>query len=140
MATSARSTGRALTLAAASLGLAATIAAGATLLAGAAAALLGAEPGTTYLRLLGPFVALGFGLGLIVPVMTAAMLSAVDRSRSGIAAGVLNGARQTGSLIGVALYGALIAGGRLVSGLHVALAISVALAFGVAVAGTHVRG
>ncbi|HEX4009155.1 MAG TPA: MFS transporter [Solirubrobacteraceae bacterium] len=99
---------------AAATGPRATIAAGAALMAAGAAALLGAGggagPDTPYVALLGPFVALGFGLGLIVAVMTAAMLGAVDRSRSGVAAGVLNSARQTGSLIGVALYGALIAG------------------------------
>jgi DHA2 family methylenomycin A resistance protein-like MFS transporter len=125
---------------AAAVGPRVTIAAGAALMAAGAAALLGAGPGTAYLVLLGPLIALGFGLGLIVPVMTAAMLGAVDRSRSGVAAGVLNSARQTGSLIGVALFGALIAGGRLVDGLHVALAISVAMAVGVAAAGTRVRG
>jgi DHA2 family methylenomycin A resistance protein-like MFS transporter len=44
-----------------------------------------------------------------------------------VASGILNTARQTGSAAGVALYGALIAGGRLVAGLHSALLITVGL-------------
>jgi MFS transporter, DHA2 family, methylenomycin A resistance protein len=58
--------------------------------------------------------------------MTSAMLGSADPSRSGVASGTLNSARQTGSVIGVALFGSLIAG-RLVPGLHVALAIAWAL-------------
>jgi hypothetical protein len=57
----------------------------------------------------------------------------VDRSRAGVASGTLNSARQTGSVIGVALFGSLIAGGgALVSGLHVALEISLGLVLAVA--------
>jgi hypothetical protein len=56
----------------------------------------------------------------------------VDRSRAGVASGTLNSARQTGSVIGVALFGSLIAGGGLVSGLHVALEISLGLVLAVA--------
>ena len=72
-------------------------------------------------------VAIGFGIGLIVPVMTASLLGSVERTRSGVASGTLNTARQTGSVIGVALYGSLIASGSLAGGLHVALLISIGL-------------
>ena len=71
-------------------------------------------------------VALGAAIGLIVPLMTSALLGSVDRSQSGIASGTLNTLRQTGSVVGVALFGSLIAT-SLVGGLHVALAISIAL-------------
>jgi DHA2 family methylenomycin A resistance protein-like MFS transporter len=37
------------------------------------------------------------------------LLSSVDKARSGIAAGVLNSTRQTGSVLGVALFGSLVA-------------------------------
>ena len=76
--------------------------------------------------------AIGFGLGLVVPSMTSALLGSVHQSRAGVASGTLNTARQTGSVIGVEVYGALIAGGGLVGGLHAALAISVGLALVVA--------
>ncbi len=73
-----------------------------------------------------PLVALGAAVGLIVPLMTAELLASVDRSQSGIASGTLNTLRQTGSVVGVALFGSLIATG-LVGGLHASLAISIAL-------------
>ena len=73
---------------------------------------------------------LGFGLGLVVPVMTSSLLGSVDAERSGVASGTLNTARQTGSVIGVALFGSLGASG-VVGGLHSSIFISVALALAV---------
>ncbi len=108
------------------------IALGGVLMAAGAAALLGAGAGSSYPTLVAQLMAVGFGVGLIVPVMTACLLGSVERSRSGIASGTLNTARQTGSVIGVALYGSLIAGGQLVPGLHAALAICIGLALAVA--------
>ena len=102
-------------------------------MAAACAALLGADGPTPYAELVAQFVTLGFGVGLIVPVMTSLLLGSVVRSRSGLASGTLNTARQTGSVIGVALLGSLIAGHHgLVSGLHVALVVSVGLLLAVA--------
>jgi DHA2 family methylenomycin A resistance protein-like MFS transporter len=48
-----------------------------------------------------------------------------------VASGTLNTARQTGSVIGVGLFGSL-AAGHLVHGLHLALIIGAALAVAVA--------
>ena len=70
---------------------------------------------------------LGLGCGVIVPVITSEMLGSVERSWSGVAAGTLNTLRQSGSAIGVALFGSLIASG-IIAGLHVALAVSIGLA------------
>lgn len=109
------------------------------LMAAGAAASLDVSAGSSFSALVVQLIALGFGLGLIVPVMTAALLGSVERSRSGVASGTLNTARQTGSVIGVALFGALIAGGRLVEGLHLALAISTGLALLVAVLTAAIR-
>jgi DHA2 family methylenomycin A resistance protein-like MFS transporter len=121
------------------LGARVVIAGGALLMAGGAAALEGIGPHTAFAALVVQLVAIGFGLGLIVPVMTAALLGSVDRSRSGVASGTLNTARQTGSVIGVALFGSLIAGGRLVGGLHVALVITAGLSLVVAALGVRTR-
>ena len=115
------------------------IAGGAVLMAGGAVALEGIGPGSAFGALVVQLTALGFGLGLIVPVMTASLLGSVERSRSGVASGTLNTARQTGSVIGVALFGSLIAGGRVVSGLHVALVIAAALSLVVAALGVRTR-
>jgi hypothetical protein len=56
-----------------------------------------------------PLPAIGLAARLITPATTAALMACVDGSRAGIAAGVLNAARQTGAALGVALSGALIA-------------------------------
>ena len=70
---------------------------------------------------------MGGGLGLLVPPMTATLLGSVDKSRSGIAAGVLNSTRQTGSVLGVALFGSLLGGGAFLTGARASLIISAAL-------------
>jgi len=55
-------------------------------------------------------------------------LGSVDKARSGLAAGVLNSTRQTGSVVGVALFGSLLGGGGdFVRGAHIALALSALL-------------
>jgi DHA2 family methylenomycin A resistance protein-like MFS transporter len=89
-------------------------------------ALLGVDRGTAYVAMVVPLVALGAAVGLIVPLMTSELLGSVDRGQSGIAGGTLNTLRQTGSVIGVALFGSLIAT-SVVGGLHASLAISIAL-------------
>jgi DHA2 family methylenomycin A resistance protein-like MFS transporter len=104
------------------------IAAGAVIAAAGCAALLGIAEGTPY-RAIGPqMVAMGAGLGLLVPPLTSALLGSVDKSRSGIAAGVLNATRQTGSVLGVALFGSLLGGaGAFTTGARIALVISIVL-------------
>jgi MFS transporter, DHA2 family, methylenomycin A resistance protein len=113
------------------------IAGGGLLMAAGAAALESVGAHSAFATVVAQLVAIGFGLGLIVPVMTASLLGSVERSRSGIASGTLNTARQTGSVIGVALFGSLIAGGRLVGGLHIALVIAAGLSLIVAVLGAR---
>lgn len=73
-------------------------------------------------------VMIGAGIGLTVPPMTSALLATVDQKQSGVASGVLNTTRQAGSVIGVALFGSLIADRhQFIAGLHLALYISVAV-------------
>jgi MFS transporter, DHA2 family, methylenomycin A resistance protein len=62
---------------------------------------------TTYAAMLPGQLLIRGGIGLAVPPMTAAVLSTVDHTRSGIASGLLNAVRQTGGAVGVALFGAL---------------------------------
>lgn len=84
-----------------------------------------------------PFTLLGFGRGVIVPVMTSALLADVDKKQSGIAPGTLNTSRQLGSVMGVAILGSLIVHGRLVGSLRAALTVSLCL---IACAAALVRG
>jgi DHA2 family methylenomycin A resistance protein-like MFS transporter len=85
-----------------------TIALGAMLGAAGCLALLTIAPGTSYWAIGLQLALLGGGLGLLVPPLTSTLLGSVEKSRSGIAAGVLNATRQTGSVLGVALFGSLI--------------------------------
>ncbi len=90
------------------IGAPATIAAGASIAAAGCLALSGIGRGTSYWAICAQLVAMGGGLGLLVPPLTSTLLGSVEKSRSGIAAGVLNSTRQTGSVLGVALFGSLI--------------------------------
>jgi DHA2 family methylenomycin A resistance protein-like MFS transporter len=111
------------------IGAPATIAAGALIGAAGCLALLELAHGTSYWAICAQLVAVGGGLGLLVPPLTSTLLGSVDKSRSGIAAGVLNATRQTGSVLGVALFGSLVGGGAnaFLFGAKAALAISALL-------------
>jgi DHA2 family methylenomycin A resistance protein-like MFS transporter len=66
-------------------------------------------PAAQYGLLALPLPAIGLAASLITPATTAALMGCADGNRAGIAAGVLNAARQTGAALGVAMSGALIA-------------------------------
>lgn len=105
-----------------------TMTVGATLSALGCLGLLGVEPGTSYWAIGGQMIAMSAGLGLLVPPLTSTLLGSVEKARSGIAAGVLNATRQTGSVLGVAVFGALISGdGAFMPGLRAALMVSTAV-------------
>ena len=110
------------------IGAPATIALGAGLSAFGCLALLGIGHGTSYWAICAQLIVIGGGLGLLVPPLTSTLLGSVEKSRSGIAAGVLNATRQTGSVLGVALFGSL-AGqtDALLTGAHASLMISAGL-------------
>jgi DHA2 family methylenomycin A resistance protein-like MFS transporter len=66
-----------------------TIAVGAALMAGGCAALLGLARGGGMWSLTAQFIALGAGLGLLVPPLTSALSGSVEKKQSGVASGVL---------------------------------------------------
>jgi DHA2 family methylenomycin A resistance protein-like MFS transporter len=110
------------------------IATGAAVAGAGCVALTGIGGGTNYWLLCTPLLAMGAGLGLLVPPLTSTLLGSVEKARSGIAAGVLNATRQTGSVLGVALFGSLI--GRVnafIPGTRESLTISGVLLAGAAV-------
>jgi DHA2 family methylenomycin A resistance protein-like MFS transporter len=116
------------------IGARAVIAIGASISAAGCVALLGIAPGTSYCAIGPQLVAIGAGLGLLVPPMTSTLLGSVEKSRSGIAAGVLNSARQTGSALGVALFGSFIGhNDTFLFGARAALAVSAVLLVAAAV-------
>ncbi|MFJ5258853.1 MFS transporter [Streptomyces sp. NPDC088387] len=71
-------------------------------------------------------VPMALGCALTVPPLTAAMMDAVPAERAGLAAGVLNSARQVAGGLGIALFGSLVAD-DFVAGMRVCLLISAAL-------------
>ena len=50
----------------------------------------------------------GFGMSMVMPAATAAVMEAAPPDRGGIASGVINAARQAGGVLGVALLGTLV--------------------------------
>ena len=75
------------------------------------------------------FALAGTGMGLAVPALMTASVTRSGPGRAGIAAGVLNAARQVGGAAGVALFGsAIVAAGPagFVRGLHLSIALACA--------------
>jgi EmrB/QacA subfamily drug resistance transporter len=65
---------------------------------------------TSYGFLVGAFVLLGFGIGLVMSPMSTAAMNAVDRTKAGVASGLVSMSRMVGGTFGVAVMGALITG------------------------------
>jgi DHA2 family methylenomycin A resistance protein-like MFS transporter len=92
--------------------------------------------------LLLPLSVIGGGAGITTPAMSLAVLDAAKRERSGLASGILNSARQTGGVIGVALLGSLLGEpasfrGARIAALAAILAFSCACALAVGIARRH---
>ena len=83
---------------------------------------------TSYLLLIGPLVATGFGMSFATPAAITAVIDSAPADRAGLAAGAINGARQLGGVIGIAVLGALVTGHAtgFIAGLHVAVIIAAA--------------
>ena len=60
----------------------------------------------------------GFGTALTMPAATSAAVASAPVGYTGIAGSVINAARQTGSVVGVAVLGVLIASGDFLTGFH----------------------
>jgi MFS transporter, DHA2 family, methylenomycin A resistance protein len=97
---------------------------------------------STFMEMLPGYLLIPLGMGLAVPAMTTAILSATDRANSGIASAVLNAARQVGGAIGVAAFGALASGmepEQIISGLKIAALSASALLIGATLVAFFVR-
>ena len=67
------------------------------------------EVDTSYGFLVGAFVLMGLGMGLVMSPMSMAAMNAVDRTKAGVASGTLSMFRMVGGTFGVAALGALVA-------------------------------
>jgi MFS transporter, DHA2 family, methylenomycin A resistance protein len=81
--------------------------AGAALAAAGQLCLLAVTPAGGYLTLLPALLGVGIGLGLFAAPAVTAAIRAVPPEQSGLASGVNNTARQVGTALGVAIYGAV---------------------------------
>jgi DHA2 family methylenomycin A resistance protein-like MFS transporter len=71
-------------------------------------------------------VPMALGCALTIPPLTAVMMDAVPAERAGLAAGVLNAARQVAGGLGIAVFGALVSDG-FAAGMRVSLGIAAGL-------------
>jgi DHA2 family methylenomycin A resistance protein-like MFS transporter len=97
---------------------------------------------TPYLAMVVPFIIIPASMGFSIPAMTAAVLSSVDRNRTGTASAVVNASRQTGGAIGVAIFGAMVGNTptQIVQGIRMASLTSVVLlAIATTVAWKYIR-
>lgn len=107
------------------IGAPSAIALGAALSGAGCLALLFMGAGTSYFAICLQLLVISGGLGLLVPPLTSTLLGSAEPQHAGIAAGVLNATRQTGSVLGVALFGSMVSrSAAFIAGLHVALVIS----------------
>jgi len=67
------------------------------------------EVDSPYSRIWPFYIALGVGLALTMPAMSAAAMGAIDPRKAGVGSGVLNAARQVGGAIGIAVLGSIAA-------------------------------
>lgn len=95
---------------------------GQVLAGGGSGVLALAGPHTSYGNLVWGLVALGMGMALTMPSMTAAAVQVAPQDIAGVASGLLNTARQIGGAIGVAVLGSLVAQ-HFMEGMHVGLTI-----------------
>jgi DHA2 family methylenomycin A resistance protein-like MFS transporter len=94
----------------AAIGARLTIAIGLAVVAASCVGFLGMQQDSRYSSLVVQLIALGAGVGILVPPLTSTLLGSVAKQYSGVASGVLNAMRQTGSVLGVALFGSLLGG------------------------------
>ncbi|RDK02989.1 MFS transporter [Paraburkholderia lacunae] len=71
--------------------------------------MLSCGPSSPYWLAVAPMLAIGLAAGFVSPAATAPAMGTVEKHRAGVAAAVLNSARQTGAALGVAIFGTLIA-------------------------------
>ena len=91
---------------------------------GGFSSLIAVSPETPY-----PVIALltfcvGFGMAFAMPAATSAAVNASPPEYVGVAGGVINTARQVGSVFGVALLGTFIASGSFLVGFHTAVLVA----------------
>jgi len=63
---------------------------------------------TSYQFLFGGFTLMGIGISLVISPMSTAAMNAVDKSKAGVASGILSMSRMVGGTLGIAVLGTII--------------------------------
>ncbi len=81
---------------------------------------------TPYGLIMAALMVIGIGMALTVPAVSVVLMDGAEPARAGIASGLFNTARQVGGVIGVGVFGSLLAGGgsELVAGIRLAFILS----------------
>lgn len=94
---------------------------------------------STYFSVLIPMLLVGFGMSATAPATVAAGMSSAPPGQGGITSGIINAARQSGSVMGVAILGSLLGNKDLsLHSMHIALTVTLpfyAIALGFTVYG-----
>ena len=88
---------------------------------GGFSSLIAVSPETPYAVIALLTLCVGFGMAFAMPAATSAAVNASPPEHVGVAGGVINTARQVGSVFGVALLGTFIASGSFLVGFHTAV-------------------
>ena len=91
---------------------------------GGFSSLIAVSPETPYAVIALLTLCVGFGMAFAMPAATSAAVNASSPEHVGVAGGVINTARQIGSVFGVALLGTFIASGSFLVGFHTAVLVA----------------
>ena len=92
------------------------------------AGLISTDAASSYVGILIPMLLTGFGMSSIAPATVAACMSSAPAGQGGITSGIINAARQSGSVMGVAILGSVLGNQNLtLHTMHLALLITVPL-------------
>jgi MFS transporter, DHA2 family, methylenomycin A resistance protein len=104
-------------------------------------AMLIANQHISYVLLILPLMVMSYGYALTIPAVTFTTVHNAPEGKTGLASGVLSASRQLGSLIGVAIFGTIIAmTNHFISGMRITLFISgLAFLFGALITVLYVK-
>ncbi|MBA2648587.1 MAG: MFS transporter [Legionella sp.] len=84
--------------------------------------LIAGEQTPAYYYFILPLLLLGFGVSMSMPALTILLMHSVPSNAAGLASGAFNMSRQLGSLLGVAIFGSMIAStSNFIVGMHLTL-------------------
>ncbi|MGO4109935.1 MFS transporter [Paenibacillus sp. YAF4_2] len=107
------------------------MAAGFSLGAGGTLLLALTNQSTSYAWTFVGLLLIGFGVSLTIPALMSAVMSSVAREQTGTVSGAINASRQLGSVLGVALLGAVLNGSQsFITGMQISFILITILLFG----------